>query len=73
FRKHLKKFSALNPKFAHVRECLVRDILDDIDSTKGFPSQLSLEDRGLFALGYYQQMRAFFTKKTETGTSVDNQ
>jgi CRISPR-associated protein Csd1 len=73
FLKHLKKFSSVNPKFAHARKCLVRDILDDIDSTKGFPSQLTLEDRGLFALGYYQQMRAFFTKKTEAEASADNQ
>lgn len=73
FLKHLKKFSSVNPRFAHARKCLVRDILDDIDSTKGFPSQLTLEDRGLFALGYYQQMRAFFTKKNEAEASANNQ
>ena len=73
FRKWIKKLSSDKPGLAIVREKLVGEILDDIDSTKGFPSQLSLEDRGLFALGYYQQMRAFFTKKTETGTSADNQ
>lgn len=64
FRKHLKKLSSDKPGLAVVREKLVGEILDDIDSAKGFPSQLSLEDRGLFALGYYQQMRAFFTKKS---------
>ena len=73
FRKWIKKLSSDKPGLAIVREKLVGEILNDIDSTKGFPSQLSLEDRGLFALGYYQQMRAFFTKKTEAGTSADNQ
>lgn len=72
FRKWIKKLSSDKPGLAVVRDKLVGEILDDIDSTKGFPSQLSLEDRGLFALGYYQQMRAFFTKKTEATPSADN-
>ena len=71
FRKHIKKLGSEKPGLAIVREKLVGEILDDIDSTKGFPSQLSLEDRGLFALGYYQQMRAFFTKKTDAEPSAE--
>lgn len=72
FRKWIKKLSADKPGLAVVRDKLVGEILDDIDSTKGFPSQLSLEDRGLFALGYYQQMRAFFTKKAPADASTGN-
>lgn len=72
FRKWIKKLSSDKPGLAVVRDKLVGEILDDIDSTKGFPSQLSLEDRGLFALGYYQQMRAFFTKKSEAETPAEN-
>ena len=72
FRKWIKKLSSDKPGLAIVRDKLVGEILDDIDSTEGFRSQLSLEDRGLFALGYYQQMRAFFTKKTEAEPSADN-
>ncbi len=72
FKKHLKKLSAENRPLAYVRETLAQEILDNIDSTKGFPSQLPLDDRGLFALGYYQQMRAFFTKKPEAEPSADN-
>lgn len=71
FRKHLKKLAGDKPGLAVIREKLVGEILDDIDSTKGFPSQLSLENRGLFALGYYQQMRAFFTKKPETASPAE--
>lgn len=73
FRKWIKKLSSDKPGLAIVREKLVGEILDDIDSTEGFPSQLTLEERGLFALGYYQQMRAFFTKKNKAGSSADNQ
>ena len=72
FRKWIKKLSADKPGLAVVRDRLVGEILDDIDSTKGFPSQLSLEERGLFALGYYQQIRAFFTKKTSAEASAAN-
>lgn len=73
FRKWIKKLSSDKPGLAIVRDKLVGEILDDIDSTKGFPGQLTLEDRGFFALGYYQQMRKFFTKKTEAEASADNQ
>lgn len=38
-------------------------ILDDIQD---FPPHLSLEDQGRFALGYYQQRNALYTKKEET-------
>lgn len=63
FRKHLKKLAGEKPSYAISKEKLVGEILDSIDATVGFPNQLSLEERGLFALGYYQQMRVFFTKK----------
>lgn len=43
-----------------VREKLVQEILDPM---KNFPPQLGLADQGLFALGYYHQRQAFFTKK----------
>ena len=33
-----------------------------IDGIKSFPAHLSLADQGRFALGYYHQRQAFFTK-----------
>jgi CRISPR-associated protein Csd1 len=45
------------------KEQLLQQILDGIDGVKGIPSHLSLEDRGMFALGYYHQRKAFFTKR----------
>lgn len=63
FRKHLKKLEGDNKGRAVYFEKLVTDILDSIDSVQGFPANLSLEDRGVFALGYYQQFRVFYTPK----------
>lgn len=45
------------------REKLVQDILDPLQS---FPAFLSLEQQSLFALGYYHQRKALFTKKNDT-------
>lgn len=45
------------------KEQLLQKILDGIDGAKGIPPHLSLEDQGMFALGYYHQRKAFFTKK----------
>jgi len=45
------------------KEQLIQSILEGIDVEQGFPRHLSLEEQGLFALGYYHQRKAFFTKK----------
>jgi CRISPR-associated protein Csd1 len=42
------------------REKLVQEILDSIDR---IPAQLGLPDQGLFAIGYYHQMNAFYSGK----------
>ena len=49
------------------REKLVQEILDPLVD---FPPHLDLAEQGLFALGYYHQTRAFYTKRTteEQGT-----
>ena len=65
FKKWIKKLEGERKGLAVMREKLVGEILDDIDSVKGFPANLTLEERGSFALGYYQQMRAFFTRKDD--------
>ncbi|MGN0826335.1 MAG: type I-C CRISPR-associated protein Cas8c/Csd1, partial [Kiritimatiellia bacterium] len=72
FRKHLKKLAAEKPGLAHIREVLVQEIMDHLDSTTGFPANLTLEDRGLFAIGYYQQMRDFYRKKDDKQTTEQN-
>ncbi len=72
FRKHVQKLAKEKPGMAVVRERLVGEILDDIDAFEGFPGNLTLEDRGLFALGYYQQMREFFRKKEDASVVEEN-
>jgi CRISPR-associated protein Csd1 len=44
------------------REILVREILEPMTS---FPAHLNLTDQGLFAIGYYHQMKDLWTSKQE--------
>jgi CRISPR-associated protein Csd1 len=44
------------------REILVREILEPL---AGFPAHLNLTDQGLFAIGYYHQMKDLWTSKQE--------
>ena len=43
-------------------EKLIGGIMDSIEST-GFKSHLSLDEQGLFAIGYYHQRQSFFKGK----------
>jgi CRISPR-associated protein Csd1 len=56
---HLKK---LSDSFGGYFEKLIGEILAPLT---GFPRQLTLSQQGEFALGYYHQRQAFFTKKAE--------
>ena len=44
-------------------EKLLGQIIDGVEAKMAFPTHLSLEDQGRFAIGYYHQMQDFFTKK----------
>ncbi len=46
-------------------EKLLGEVMGDI-SANGFPAQLSLDDQGRFAIGYYHQRQNFFTKSDKT-------
>jgi CRISPR-associated protein Csd1 len=59
---HLKK---LSDSFGGYFEKLIGEILAPLT---GFPRQLTLAQQGEFALGYYHQRQAFFTKKTDVTT-----
>jgi CRISPR-associated protein Csd1 len=41
----------------------IEEILEDVD---GFPAYLSLEEQGMFMLGYYHQRKAFYRKKEDS-------
>ena len=47
-------------------EKLIGQIMSDIND---FPAHLSLADQGRFAIGYYHQRQAFFTKSEPTSTT----
>lgn len=55
--------SKLSPGRATQMEKLIGEILGEVAD---FPRQLPLPDQGRFALGYYHQRQAFFTKSTTT-------
>lgn len=44
------------------RERQIQEIMSDIVD---FPAHLGMGDQGRFAIGYYHQMRDFYTKKTD--------
>ena len=46
-------------------ERLAGSICDQVPATRGFPSHLTLEEQGLFFLGYYQQRQDLYAKKAE--------
>jgi len=60
---HLAKLKSQKPGLAVDRDKLVGEIVDGISE---FPSHLSLPDQGRFAVGYYHQRQALFTKKSAT-------
>lgn len=57
---HLGKLRKEKPGLGVVLEKSIQEILAEVST---FPAHLSLEDQGLFALGYYHQRQDFFTKK----------
>jgi len=63
----------LSPGLAVVRERLLGEIMDGFDSTMFPPRHLSLPDQARFALGYYQQRQAFFTKTESNNTPEETQ
>ena len=46
-------------------EKLLQEILSGIDGESGFPAQLSTEEQGRFAIGYYHQKQDFYTRRDE--------
>ena len=44
-----------------------------IDGLEDFPAHLDLADQGRFAIGYYHQRQAFFTKKETDQTASAEQ
>ena len=64
---HLKKLS-LNRSVWF--EKLLGEVLSAVTD---FPAHLTLADQGRFALGYYHQRQAFFTKSDKTASNEEKQ
>lgn len=62
---HLDKLGKVNKGRAVNFEKLVSEITSKINNTKGYPLHLSLEDQGMFSIGYYQQRQEFFKKRED--------
>ncbi|MBU0995909.1 MAG: type I-C CRISPR-associated protein Cas8c/Csd1 [Proteobacteria bacterium] len=60
---HLAKLENVGRKIFF--EKLLGQIIDGIDAAISFPTHLSLEDQGKFAIGYYHQVQKFFTKNVQ--------
>ena len=55
--------------YGYVADKMIEEIMQGI---QGFPAHLSLDDQGLFAIGYYHQRKDFFTKaRKEEGENND--
>lgn len=63
-RHHLAKLRKEKPGWAVNLDRSLGEILDGI-SAERLPPVLSMEEQGLFALGYYHQRQGFFRKKEE--------
>ncbi|NQW03057.1 MAG: type I-C CRISPR-associated protein Cas8c/Csd1 [Acidobacteria bacterium] len=64
---HVSKAKAENRGFGIERR--IQDIVSALPA-KRFPALFSLADQGMFAIGYYHQRDAFFTKKDATKEAV---
>lgn len=67
YQHHLAK---LQGGLKIVREKLIQDILDPIE---GLPTHFTLQEQGLFALGYYHQKNDLFRSREERAAKNDSQ
>jgi CRISPR-associated protein Csd1 len=62
-------------KYGHVSDNHIRDLLNMLDvENNPFPARLSLDEQGIFVLGYYHQRAAFYKPKSndqETDSEVN--
>lgn len=61
-------------EYGYVSDRLIQDILDKLDVTQNpIPSRLSLDEQGVFILGYYHQRAAFYKSKDKPEDDVSDQ
>ena len=58
-------------KFGYASDRRIQDILGLLDVEKNpIPARLTLDEQGVFVLGYYHQRAAFFTPRTPDSTQT---
>ena len=58
-------------KYGYVNDRRIQDILDLLDiSTNPIPARLSLDEQGIFILGYYHQRANFYKSKQDKTTEL---
>lgn len=62
-QNHLSKLYKMMPKLSNNYEEQMADMCGRL--TESLPKHLTLEEQGVFQLGYYHQRQASFTKKEE--------
>ena len=67
---HMRDLKRSNAGLHIVRDRLLTEIAGEIDGKSAFPPTMSLPSQGRFALGYYHQRQAFFTRKEATDTTT---
>ena len=67
---HLGKLRRDKPGLAVVRERLVGEICRNLER---FPTRLTLEHQGLFAIGYYHQTQDFYTRHDDSQTDTSSE
>ena len=65
-QNHLAKLRKEKPGLAHNLEREIGEIIDGLGTQ--FPRGLKLEDQGRFAIGYYHQCQARFSRNGEAST-----
>lgn len=66
-RHHLSTVTAEKDRYGKWLENMIGGLIDKLSvDDDPYPARLTLEDQGLFILGYYQQKQARYTKKTES-------
>lgn len=69
-QNHLGKLRKERPGQAVTLEKDIREIVGGLPDC--FPRSLRIEDQGRFAIGYYHQSHAHFTKRDATGDAADD-
>jgi CRISPR-associated protein Csd1 len=72
-RHHIDKVIAKKEKFGKWLEKTIGELVDKLSvNDDPYPARLTLEEQGLFILGYYQQKQARYTKKSESDSEKEN-